>query len=464
MSSHRRQEPEIPRGLEAVMSAPLRPARVARGARSGALLLALASLAASGCSGTARLVHEGSDASWSEHRTYGFADAGGDGEGPLHAALQAAAAREMEARGFGRASDPDLLVQLVPCSRRVLDTVPDAYPVAVVRPTSDTEWAAGYRQPLAPATEVALLLQVADARQRTVVWEAARIVRSTPALRGDVARAADEAVAEIFESFPLAAEDADASASTSEADAADEHAGDEDPDAMVLLAALLEEGQAGAPDVARAARWYRRAAERGQATAQARLGLLCLQGRGVPQDDREARRWLALASEHGVPHARHALARMLLEGRGGPSDDGRAARLLRLAAEQGLAAAQVDLALLCLRGRGVSTDADEAYRWTERAALQGHARALRRMGHLTERGLGVARSERDAYVWYSLAESAGDDVAAARRAALARSLPTEAIEAAEGRASAWRPEPTALTLPAASARTSAWTRGWPAGS
>ncbi len=464
MSSHRRPEPGIPRGLEAVWRAPLRPARVARAARSGALLLALASLAAPGCSSSARLVHGDSDTSWGEHRTYGFA--GGDGEDPLHAALQAAAAREMEARGFGRANDPDLLVQLVPCSRRVLDTVPDPYPVAVIRPISDTEWAAGYREPLARATEVALLLQVADARQRTVVWEAARIVRSTPALRGDVARAADEAVAEIFESFPLAAQAAaeDASAATSEADAAEEHAGDEDADAMVLLAALLEEGQAGAPDTARAARWYRRAAEQGQATAQARLGLLCLQGRGVPQDDREARRWLALAAEQGVPHARHALARLLLEGRGGPSDDVRAARLLRLAAEQGLAAAQVDLALLCLRGRGVSTDAGEAYRWTERAALQGHARALCRLGHLTERGLGVAQSERDAYVWYALAASAGDDVAAARRAALARSLPPEAIEAAEGRARAWRPEPTALTLPAASALTSAWTRGWPSGS
>jgi TPR repeat protein len=48
-------------------------------------------------------------------------------------------------------------------------------------------------------------------------------------------------------------------------------------------------------DYAEAARWYRKAAEQGNAIAQTNLGTMYFQGQGVPQDYAEAVRWCNLA-------------------------------------------------------------------------------------------------------------------------------------------------------------------------
>ncbi len=50
------------------------------------------------------------------------------------------------------------------------------------------------------------------------------------------------------------------------------------------------------PDPAAAARWFRRAAQRGHGRAQYRLGLAYLEGRGVPRDPEAAAFWLGLAA------------------------------------------------------------------------------------------------------------------------------------------------------------------------
>ena len=52
-------------------------------------------------------------------------------------------------------------------------------------------------------------------------------------------------------------------------------------------------------DAAEAAKWYRMAAEQGNATAQARLGVMHTRGEGVPENDAEAVKWYRLAAEQG---------------------------------------------------------------------------------------------------------------------------------------------------------------------
>jgi TPR repeat protein len=52
-------------------------------------------------------------------------------------------------------------------------------------------------------------------------------------------------------------------------------------------------------DLAEAARWYRKAADRGSAVAQNNLGVLYAEGKGVRQDMAEADFWFALAA--GAP-------------------------------------------------------------------------------------------------------------------------------------------------------------------
>jgi len=56
-------------------------------------------------------------------------------------------------------------------------------------------------------------------------------------------------------------------------------------------------------DHAEAARWYRKAAEQGDAGAQYNLGVMYKNGQGVKQDHAEAVRWLRKAAEQGHANA-----------------------------------------------------------------------------------------------------------------------------------------------------------------
>ena len=70
-----------------------------------------------------------------------------------------------------------------------------------------------------------------------------------------------------------------------------------------------------------AARWFRLAAEQGDARAQHNLGVHYSDGRGVPQDDAEAVRWYRLAADQGHAGAQFSLGYMYGSGEGVPQDD-----------------------------------------------------------------------------------------------------------------------------------------------
>ena len=61
------------------------------------------------------------------------------------------------------------------------------------------------------------------------------------------------------------------------------------------------------PGVAAEAEQVRARAEQGDAAAQNNLGCMYDQGRGAPQDDREAVRWWRLAADQGNAEAQAAL-------------------------------------------------------------------------------------------------------------------------------------------------------------
>jgi TPR repeat protein len=74
-------------------------------------------------------------------------------------------------------------------------------------------------------------------------------------------------------------------------------AGKGDLSAELHLAALYRDGGKGFPrDMEQAAGWYRKAAEQGDVGAQATLGLLYSLGQGVAKSDVEAYFWLDLAA------------------------------------------------------------------------------------------------------------------------------------------------------------------------
>src|SRR5258708_34225129 len=66
-------------------------------------------------------------------------------------------------------------------------------------------------------------------------------------------------------------------------------------------------GQGVPQDYAEAVRWYRKAAEKGDAKAQYGLGFMYREGQGVPQDYAEAVRWYRKAADQGDAKAQRAL-------------------------------------------------------------------------------------------------------------------------------------------------------------
>ena len=78
--------------------------------------------------------------------------------------------------------------------------------------------------------------------------------------------------------------------------------------AQYELAALYHRGAGVEADIARAARWYARAAELGYADAQYRLGNMFLMGEGMRQSDSEAVHWYEQAAQQGHADAKSNLA------------------------------------------------------------------------------------------------------------------------------------------------------------
>jgi hypothetical protein len=72
-------------------------------------------------------------------------------------------------------------------------------------------------------------------------------------------------------------------------------------------------------DFAEAAKWYRKAADPGRATAAWRLSHLYSEGQGIPKDDKEAFKWMRLTADREdlcCLGARKELALMYLHGKG----------------------------------------------------------------------------------------------------------------------------------------------------
>ena len=110
---------------------------------------------------------------------------------------------------------------------------------------------------------------------------------------------------------------------------------------------------------------YRRAAggDDSDYLAAYALGWRYDSGKTVAQDDFAAVRWYRLAADQGEARAYNALGEMYGEGRGVPLDEVAAARFYKCAAEQGNADAQYNLGRIYYLGRGLGRDYPLAYKW-----------------------------------------------------------------------------------------------------
>lgn len=185
------------------------------------------------------------------------------------------------------------------------------------------------------------------------------------------------------------------------------------PDAIAQwhLGSRYADGLGVPKDEHEAVRWYRLAADQGNADAQCLLGAMYGDGRGVKQNYSEAVKWVRLAADQGHAYAQYGLGIMYSNGEWVAKDEKEAVRWFRLAADQGYASAQNELGLMYQDGRGVPIDQREALRWFRLAAEQGHALAQCNLGYAYANAVGVPKNEQEAVRWYRLAADQGEALA-----------------------------------------------------
>ena len=136
-----------------------------------------------------------------------------------------------------------------------------------------------------------------------------------------------------------------------------------DATAQAELGDIFADQKLGHVDYSQAVVWYRKAADQGQREGQFGLGARYFLGQGVPQDMQEARRWLTPAANRGHPYAQFLLAKMFEAGEGGPADAASAAKYYEPAANYGIAEAQYRFGLLLASNRNNATNLVAAYKW-----------------------------------------------------------------------------------------------------
>ncbi len=191
-------------------------------------------------------------------------------------------------------------------------------------------------------------------------------------------------------------------------------------DGNLYIGELYERGEGVLPSPVDAAAWYRRAALKGHAEAQFRLGRLTLRGgrhyhldrwrQGAAKDHPEfadfvtsaffpegeelapdapqAVDWLTRAAEAEHPVAAALLGVVLLEGKGVKQDFPAALHWLTQAALQKEPTAQFSLGEMHYRGLGVEVNYALGADWYEKAAENGHSGAQLAMAHLLSKGQG----------------------------------------------------------------------------
>lgn len=142
-----------------------------------------------------------------------------------------------------------------------------------------------------------------------------------------------------------------------------------DAEAERFVGKCYEKAMGVEQDLTVAASWYRKSAEHGDVLAEMTLGGAYWQGKGVQTNEIEAEKWLVKAAESGHPFAQFTLG-MFYWGHPDPAYDDRAVTWLRKAAVQGQCDAQFLLGSCYEKGRGVEKDLAEAYKW-ERLGSRG---------------------------------------------------------------------------------------------
>jgi TPR repeat protein/serine/threonine protein kinase len=159
-------------------------------------------------------------------------------------------------------------------------------------------------------------------------------------------------------------------------------------------------GQGVAKDYVEAVKWYRKAADQGDAGAQCYLGICYHNGEGVVEDKAEAARWFKTAADAGDPGGMWRLGVCCLFGTGVTKDERVAAVWFRKASDTGDSEGMWRLGELYRLGTGITKDEQEAAAWYRKAADAGSAEGMSKLGYCFQSGTGLTKDERKAVEWF----------------------------------------------------------------
>ncbi len=146
--------------------------------------------------------------------------------------------------------------------------------------------------------------------------------------------------------------------------------------AQIFLGAMYEfENAAVSKSDTKAANWYRKAAQQGNALGQYNLGVMHANGKGVPQSYSEAMKWYKKSAAQGSGNAANSIGFLHEKGFGVASSDIEAANWYLKAAQQGSAIGQFNIGIMYRAGRGVPKNLDESIHWYKKSAAQNYQQA-----------------------------------------------------------------------------------------
>ncbi|MDD2800979.1 MAG: protein kinase [Methylobacter sp.] len=164
----------------------------------------------------------------------------------------------------------------------------------------------------------------------------------------------------------------------------------------------------GTPEkIAKAFRWYQKAAELGDAQAQYNLGVMYQKGRNVPVDMDKAFSWYQKSANQGNILGLYNLGYCHLHGLGTTKDVAKAAEILQKAVDQDYAPAQAVLASILFSGIDIGQDLPRAFGLAQRAAFQGDKIGQLLLGIFYKDGIGTPKSLAKAVEWLQKSSDQG---------------------------------------------------------
>lgn len=224
-------------------------------------------------------------------------------------------------------------------------------------------------------------------------------------------------------------------------------AGDEE--AQVAVADAYESGKGAKLNKAEASKWYGRAADQGNASAQFKLATLFHEGApGLKKNPERAAKLYASAAKQGHVEAQNWLGYCYQHGLGVEQNDKLAVEWYQKAADGKLAMAENNLGLMYLGEKGVDQDYKKAFELFERSANQGYDWGMNNLGGLYEKGWGTEQDLAKALFLYRQAAAKGNEAAAKSEKRLAPLVIKSEANPAVEPAGAAPEKPTTVPPPA----------------